>query len=474
MSAIADNSSTLPEAVSWSEGMLLSPQHFQQNDIYWNAFMRHQMSVLQPYYWGVLSLSVKAEALGRKWVEIESLRCVMHDGLLIEYPGHFGSQELKVQINEEDFDNQGKAIVQLSVPIRGKGASSDIGDMQRYVTVTGNLETDENTGKDEIEVERMRPKISLTKGRSVAACYCALPLLEVSGGSGGLRVTAYHPPMLRLSACSFQGDAALRQMLKLLSGDLWRKYRELLGMRVDDRGEPRYDGESNLQIVAARYLVMGLPRFDVMLQNDGSHPYDLYVALSELVGFVAATPGAPQPPSMMAYDHSDCMPQFLEAIKYVREQLARMNADYQIIEFEKVGASGFLCQLPTAIDTSSLLIELRPRAGQDATTLGRWIGNAHVASKELIYLLVQRRYPGATVRAASDAAVAALNLRKGAFVYEITSGDIHIDDTAAPRPLISEGRSLMILGERDDHVPAAITLYLPRRRASRSGSTGSG
>ncbi|HUA79888.1 MAG TPA: type VI secretion system baseplate subunit TssK [Dyella sp.] len=472
MSAVADNLPTVPEAVSWSEGMLLSPQHFQQNDIYWNALVRHQMSMLQPYYWGVLSLSIKAEALGRKCVEVESLRCVMHDGLIIEYPGHFGSQELKVQINDEDFDGQDKVVVQLSVPIRGKGAASGIGDMQRYVTVTGNLETDENTGKDEIEVERMRPKISLIKGKSVAACYCALPLLEVSGGSGGLRITPYHPPMLRLSASAFQGEASLRQTLKLLSGELWRKYRELLGVRVDDRGEPRYDGESNMQIVAARYLVMGLPRFDVMLQNDASHPYDLYVALSELVGFVAATPGAPQPPSMKAFEHGDCMPQFQEAINYVRTQLARMNADYRIIEFEKVGASGFLCQLPGGIDTSSLLIELRPRAGEGAQTLGRWIDNAHVASKELIYLLVQRRYPGATVHPASDATVAAMNLRKGAFVYEIANGHIHADDNTQ-RPLITEGRTLMILGEPDDHVPAAISLYLPRR-APRSGSAGTG
>ncbi|RDS79923.1 hypothetical protein DWU98_15910 [Dyella monticola] len=472
MSATVENLPMLPEAVSWSEGMLLSPQHFQQNDIYWNALLRHQMSVLQPYYWGVLSLSVKREALGRKSVEIESLRCVMHDGLVIEYPGHFGSQELKVQINEDDFDAQGKAVVQLSVPIRGKGAASDIGDMQRYVTVTGSLETDENTGTDEIPVERMCPKISLIKGKSVAACYCALPLLEVSGGSGGLRVTAYHPPMLRLSACVFQGDASLRQMLKLLSGELWRKYRELLGVRIDDRGEPRYDGEFNLQILTARYLVMGLPRFDVMLQSDASHPYELYVALSELVGFVAATPGAPQPPSMKGYDHSDCMPQFQLAIDYVRAQLARMNADYQILEFEKVGASGFRCALPASTDTSSLLIELRPRAGQDAATLGRWLDNAHVASEELILLLVRRRFPGATVSPSSDATVAALNLKPGAFVYEITNGHIHPDD-GVPRALISPGHTLMIMGERDDNVPAAIYLYLPRR-AARSGSTSAG
>jgi len=44
----------LPEPVQWSEGMLLSPHHFQQNHIYWEAQMQHQMGWIQPNFWGLI------------------------------------------------------------------------------------------------------------------------------------------------------------------------------------------------------------------------------------------------------------------------------------------------------------------------------------------------------------------------------------------------------------------------------------
>lgn len=471
MSAIADNSPLLPEAISWSEGMLLSPQHFQQNDIYWSAMLHHQMSVLQPYGWGVLDLAISSTELIKGRVVFERLRCVMNDGLLIDYPGHFLPQELSLDLSKHDWTVEPRVLVQLRVPIRGKGAASNIGDMQRYSTERGNLEADENTGKDEIPIDRLRPKMSLVAGSSVAKCYCAFPLLELRGDSRGVHLTDYHPPMLRLDASGFQGDASLQRMLKDLSEALWKKYRELLGIRADERGEPRYDNGANAQIIAARHLVMGLPRFDVLLQSGITHPYQLYVVLSELVGFVAATPGAPQPPAMKAYEHNQCMPQFQLAIDYVRDQLDRLNADYTILDFEQVGASGFRCPLPQGIATDTLLIELTPRAGQDGAKLGRWLDAAHIATEELIYVLVRRRFPGARVKPAGPGTVAALNLRPGSYVYEISNGTI--DVTADnPRELIAQARTLVILGEPDENVPAAITLYLPRHpaRAMRTGT----
>ena len=74
MNAIVDNQPSVPEAVSWSEGMLLSPQHFQQNDIYWHALLQHHLSVLQPHCWGVLELALDPTELVKGRVVVERLR----------------------------------------------------------------------------------------------------------------------------------------------------------------------------------------------------------------------------------------------------------------------------------------------------------------------------------------------------------------------------------------------------------------
>jgi type VI secretion system protein ImpJ len=46
----------IPKAICWSEGMLLSPQHFQQNHIYWDAQIQQLTMHLALYRWGVIEL----------------------------------------------------------------------------------------------------------------------------------------------------------------------------------------------------------------------------------------------------------------------------------------------------------------------------------------------------------------------------------------------------------------------------------
>jgi hypothetical protein len=54
----AMNTDFLPDAVQWSEGMLLSPQHFQQNDIHAQALMHQRFTGAVPYGWGLRHLRI--------------------------------------------------------------------------------------------------------------------------------------------------------------------------------------------------------------------------------------------------------------------------------------------------------------------------------------------------------------------------------------------------------------------------------
>jgi type VI secretion system protein ImpJ len=467
MNAVADSQPCVPEAISWSEGMLLAPHHFQQNDIYWHALLRQQMAALHPYYWGVLDLALDPTELARGRVVVRRLRAVMDDGLLVDYPGHFGTQPLMLDLAGHDWSAQRTATVHLCVPVRGKGAASEGGDMQRYTVVPGEPVADENSGHDELPVDRLRPKISLGVGEAMARSYASFPLLKLEAQSRGVHLAAFHPPMLRVDASAFHGEGSLLARLRALSAAAWSKYRELVGSRMDGRPEPRYANDAGLQMQAARHLVMGLPGLDVLLHAGHTHPFELYVALARMVGFVAAIAGSRPPPALDAYDHGDCLPQFDRALGYLHDELDRLNAQYVAIELRQVGAAGFMCTLPADAATDRLLIELQPRAGQDAAALGGWIDGARIATDDLMSTLVRRRYPGATVAPASAAQVAALNLRPGAFVYAVADGDIELEQ-AGTRRLLEPGRTLVILGEPDDHVPAAIVLYLPR--AGRGGA----
>ena len=113
----------LPEAIQWSEGMLLSPQHLQQNDIYWQRQFRHLFALTQPDGWGLADLAYDEAALAKQVVRVTRLHAVLPDGLVVQYPAwHDGALDL--DLSQTDWQQQSALRVSLAVPVRDKGAAT--------------------------------------------------------------------------------------------------------------------------------------------------------------------------------------------------------------------------------------------------------------------------------------------------------------------------------------------------------------
>ena len=57
--------------VIWQEGMLLRPQHFQQNDRYFEHQLKVRTQKLDSYAWGFFELEID-----RQFLNMGKLRCV--------------------------------------------------------------------------------------------------------------------------------------------------------------------------------------------------------------------------------------------------------------------------------------------------------------------------------------------------------------------------------------------------------------
>jgi type VI secretion system protein ImpJ len=205
MPAEFDTIMTAPDAVQWSEGMLLSPQHMQQNDIYWHGQLRSRLASLVPDYWGLLALSIDGRALGEGLLVVQSLSAVLPDGLPVAWPlADERRAKLSLQL---DLPADGSRVrVWVGVPRRGGDAARQDGFMQRYDSLPGEPMADENTGSNPMPVARLRPNLSLIADESMLARFSACPLLEVyRDADGHVRLGRFHPPALRLSAYAFLG-----------------------------------------------------------------------------------------------------------------------------------------------------------------------------------------------------------------------------------------------------------------------------
>ena len=65
------------DPIAWTEGILLTPQHFQQNEIYWLHQLWSLMSQVRPHFWGVRRLNLKTEELAAGHIRFTVFDVVM-------------------------------------------------------------------------------------------------------------------------------------------------------------------------------------------------------------------------------------------------------------------------------------------------------------------------------------------------------------------------------------------------------------
>lgn len=456
-----DISALLPEAIEWSEGMLLAPQHLQQNDIYWHHQLRHQLALLQPHYWGLIELRHEEQSLQSGKIQIESLHAVMPDGLVVQFPGLYDAPLALDLKTIEGWKGEKPLRIFLAVPVRSEGAASRTSHIQRFDPVPGKLAVDENTGEGNIEVERLRPRLLLLAGERVPAKYTAFPLMDIVVDAGGhFRVGSYHPPMLRLGACDFLGSARLdTQLLSLVDG-VRAKIRDLAGSRRIDADLSKLDPEARQQLFVCRHLASALPPLELRLRSGACHPYDIYLALAALVGQLASVGANPSPPMLSPYRHEDFLGGFAEAIGFIKARLALIVAPFESLLFEQTIANRFARHLSDDLPADRLIVELRPHEGQTPQQLEAWMAQAHVATSDLIPILQQRRLLGAGRRRLDPRRASRLNPADGALVFELTNKLIEVGDVSTP--FMRSASTLVIQAMTDLDPPRELVLHLHR------------
>lgn len=461
--------SHLPDPVQWSEGMLLSPQHLQQNDIYWHAQLRHQLACAGPNFWGVRKLAVQ---LVQETINISELDAVLPNGVALRYPGNAARRpEPLLQLDVSACAAGGPPLrLWLLVPERGAGAANHGDPDRRYDSLPGIPTADENTGDGDIAVGRLQLRYALVLALACpSSAQGACPLLELERDAQGLlRIRDYLPPMLGLASSAHLGARSLQEQFNAHHETWWSQAQQLFAEASGFTPDGKLNSGGVRNLAVARQLASALPALSVLL-DDATHPERLYQALAGIVGHVAQFAASPVPLRMTPYRHENCLPQFQAAWRYINDTLAveferirqdRLRApqpDYEILPFQAHGEGGFGCKLPPDID-SSLIIEIKRKEGQSIEDTGRWLTQADIAGVSLIPQLQRQRMPGARVRRLGADEITRYQLPSLADLFMIENRAVDLADIGR-RELFHADQSLLIHGSASPHVPAAIFLY---------------
>lgn len=433
------------EPLRWSEGMLLSPQHFQQNDIYWHEQLTLRTRWMRPYSWGLWELALDETALRQGVVQVTHLEAILPDGLAAQFPAtkdDDGLAPLKVGDHPALGGLGGRLRVHLAVPKRLRGAASERADLRRFRPVPGATALDENTGGDEIEIDRLRACLSLLPQDKLTGGHEQIPLLEIERTGNEFQVTAYHPPLLRARAAAFLGGASVLARTEVLLREL------------NDRASGQAGDAEGQRLVYA--LTAALPPLRLMVQSGEVHPFDLYLALAALLGHVGQIDSAPLSAMLVRpYDHQNLQPGFDAMLGTLGGLLKRVRVGYRAQAFTRIASGVFEIALGEDWQPDALYVEAR---GSDRRTLERWMLDAHIGDIALQPQLERRRLPGAVRRIARDALARRLPVSDGGMLFTLETGS-QADEHGRALPLIRSGSRLRISGASDASQPDELQLY---------------
>ena len=114
---------SLNSKVVWSEGMFLNPQHFQQQERYFERYVDGKCSAYGAYGWGLQEFEVDQELLKLGKISILSAKGVFPDGTPFSFP-NIDDAPAVFEVPE----NTHNTIVYLAVPVKRPGAVDVLAD----------------------------------------------------------------------------------------------------------------------------------------------------------------------------------------------------------------------------------------------------------------------------------------------------------------------------------------------------------
>lgn len=286
--------------VVWSEGMHLSPQHFETQSRYFEDLLWFLTGNLRSYPWGFLTLSLDTEAARNGLAVIRFASGIFPDGLPFEIP-ESDAPPAALRLRDLFGPLDSSVVLHLRVALRGDGIlpAAANGNSSRYSGVE-RLVRDETVSDDEYPVTLGEKNLQLT-GAAGSGRDLSLPVARVvRDGEGGFALdNAFLPPLLRLHA----SEDLVRRLGRLASALEDKIDTTRSGKRNGGRFEA---GTSALDVASYWFLhtlCTTLPALRDHLRNRHVHPEDVYTTLAELAGALCTFAPDSDPAVLPPYNH---------------------------------------------------------------------------------------------------------------------------------------------------------------------------
>jgi type VI secretion system protein ImpJ len=379
--------------IIWSEGMFLRPQHFQQNDRYFEALIEDRCSSLRPYSWGIVELQINEEALSLGKIEIASCRAILPDGTTVNIPSVDDPP-----IPMEPHSNLKDENIYLCLLERRPNATEscraeDEDEQTRYGVQVGEVR-DASLPEDSIAPIELGQKNLLLLGeqdeREEYACIPIARLVEVLSDNQVVLDKNFIA-----TSIDCRNSVLLNGHIKEIQG-LLKQRAEAIAARVDA------DGRGGTPQVADYMLLQMVNRYEPLFAHlatlPGFHPESLFRLCLQLAGELASfTTSDKRPVEMPDYAHRNLAASFAPLMVEIRRSLGVVfeHSAEQIPfkEYQKVGINLAVVHDKKLFDSAVFVLAVKANMSSEKLR-SQFPLQAKIGPKEMMKQLITSQLPG--------------------------------------------------------------------------------
>lgn len=320
----------LHHRVCWREGVCVSPQHFQQQERFFESQTLARFAAVAPTGWGVHQIDIDAAQLSQGNFSLLGLTAIMPDGLVIDLRQSATQSPPPARAIAEHFgERETSLVVYLTLPkassefanykrAQEKTAEEQHGPL-RYLILDQGLK-DNGRSNSERRIELLRPEFQITFESEIRDGKDSLAIgrLLRTAGQGFALDPEFVPPCVNLNAA----PSLRAQIHRLLELGL-SCYRELQSRRPQREELAGRDLMTYLRLGA---ISSHLPELEQCARDALCPPSQAHQTLARLAGQLWALFDHPEPVRVPPYRHDDLTGSFGPLLTLTKDLLTRCVA----------------------------------------------------------------------------------------------------------------------------------------------------
>ncbi|NRD73743.1 type VI secretion system baseplate subunit TssK [Shewanella sp. VB17] len=378
--------------VIWSEGLFIKPQHFQQQQRYFEYITDARLDSVHGHLYGVAQLEINPEYLGFGRIAIQAAKGVMQDGTVFNIPQE-DVQPNALEVADGSLANQ---IVYLALSLRSDSITevteASVSGNSRYVTHRHEAR-DIHTKQGDfstIEVSPVHMKLMFEKEDRSAYTSVAIAKILEKRPDGSVVLDPHFIP------CHYNvvGIPILHRFIGEMAG-MMRERAKNIAQRI---GSPSQGGVADVSdFMLLQALNRMQPALQHMSQLKSLHPEQLYLTLVSICGeLFSFTDDSRLAPLFTAYDHDMPVTSFTLLMNMLRQSLSIVLEPKAVslqLQKRKYGLMVAPVQDPDLIKEADFILAVRAKLPLEELKK-LFLQQTKISSVEKIRELISLQLPG--------------------------------------------------------------------------------